>query len=141
MNFEKHAQHGNEFINGLAKEIGVEKGDAARILKATLKALRKRVSPEEYLDFIAQLPYCIKAVAIDGWRLSEFPDKEIKNVDDFIQAIIDMDPVPGKDFSSGNAKDIVQKVLHYLKESVSEGEASDIENNLPKAIREFFEEA
>ncbi len=141
MNFEKHAQNGNEYINGLAKEIGAEKGDAARILKAVLKVLRRRVSPEEYLDFIAQLPYCIKAVAVDGWRLSEYPDKAIRSIDDFVKAVIEMDQVPQKDFGKGDAKEIVKKVLHYLKESVSEGEASDIVNNLPKAIKEFFEEA
>lgn len=145
MNFEKDVQKAHEFLKELAGAIGAE-GDerkAGRVLRAVLRVLRRRISPEEYLDFIAQLPMCIKAMAVDGWKLSSFPDKNIKNADDFIRAVMEEDKRAAEnDFGDEeSAKEIVKKVFHFLKEHISSGEIKDMEAELPKAIQELIESA
>ncbi len=83
MNFEKDVQKAHEFLKELAVILGCkdEKRRAERVFRAVLRVLRRRVSPQEYMDFISQLPMCIKAMAIDGWKLSSFPDKSIKSAE------------------------------------------------------------
>ncbi|WP_200763118.1 DUF2267 domain-containing protein [Nitrosophilus alvini] len=145
MNFEKNAQVGNEFLKEVAIELG-HPGDinrGGRVLRSVLRVLRRKISPDEYLDLISQLPMCIKAVAVDGWKLTEFPDKSIKNVDDFIKAITEEDKRSAdNDFGDENqAKEAVKAVFRVIKKHVSEGEIKDLEAELPKVIKEFIEEA
>ncbi|WP_281951910.1 DUF2267 domain-containing protein [Nitrosophilus kaiyonis] len=143
MNFEKDVQKAHEFLKELSQEIGCA-GDerrAGRVLRAVLRVLRRRVSPEEYMDFIAQLPMCIKAMAVDGWKLSSFPDKNIKSAEDFIKAVMDEDKRASEnDFGDEEqANDIVKKVFHFLKKHISSGEVKDMEAELPKAVKELIE--
>ena len=145
MNFEKDIQKAHEFLRELASQIGCE-GDerkAGRVLRAVLRVLRRRISPEEYIDFIAQLPMCIKAMAVDGWKLSSFPDKSIKSVEDFVNAVLEEDRRAAEnDFGDEeNAKEIIKKVFHFLKEHISGGEVKDMKAELPKAIKELIENA
>jgi len=145
MNFEKNAQVGNEFLKEVAVELG-HPGDinrAGRVLRSVLRVLRKKISPDEYLDLISQLPMCIKAVAVDGWKLSEFPDKSIKNTEEFVKAIIDQDRRSAdNDFGDEDqAKDVVKAIFRVINRHVSEGEMEDLAAELPKVIKEFIEEA
>ena len=71
LNFDQFAAEGNSFMKEYAKELGlVENVDkAGRILTTILHGLREMVSTEESLQFIAQLPMCLKAVYVNGWAL------------------------------------------------------------------------
>ncbi len=145
MNFEKYVQKGNLFLKELAEELGVpqDKDRAGRILRAVLHALRKRLTPEEYLDLVAQLPMCIKAVAVDGWRIIESPDKSIKDVDDLIHAVMEEDRrTAARDLGNEeHAKEAIKAVIRVIKRHVSDGEIQDVEAELPKHLRQFVEEA
>ena len=145
MNFEKYVQKGNLFLKELAEELGVpqDKDRAGRILRAVLHALRKRLTPEEYLDLVAQLPMCIKAVAVDGWRIVESPDKSIKDVDDLIHAVMEEDRrTAARDLGNEeHAKEAIKAVIRVIKRHVSDGEIQDMEAELPKHLRQFVEEA
>ena len=141
MKWEKDLHKTRVFLKELAEAMGIgEDVDRAdRILRATLAVLRRRVSPQEYLDFIAQLPLCIKAEAVNGWDIDKFPDKSIKKLDDFIVAIIAEDKrLADHDLKDGEtAKDLVQRLFGYLKKQVSEGEMKDLAAELPEEIKEF----
>ncbi|GEM_PF-1654482 len=141
MRFEKDVQKAKEFLKGLAREIGVDDIQKAdRIFAAVLRVLRRRISPQEYLDFIAQLPICLKAEAVHDWRLSDFPDKSIKHLDDFIEAVLEEDrKTAQKDFGDKErAKEMVRGVFSYLKKHISEGEIKDLAAEMPKEIQEFI---
>ncbi|WP_456465325.1 DUF2267 domain-containing protein [Persephonella sp.] len=145
MNFEKYVQKGNLFLKELAEELGVpqDKDRAGRILRAVLHALRRRLTPEEYLDLVAQLPMCIKAIAVDGWRITESPDKSIKDVEDLIHAVMEEDRrTAARDLGNEeHAKEAIKAVIRVIKRHVSDGEIQDVEAELPKHLREFVEEA
>ncbi len=144
MNFEKDVQKARVFLKELGEQLGVDERKADRMLRAVLRVLRRRISPQEYLDFIAQLPICIKAEAINGWTLNEFPDKSIKKVEDFVKAVMEEDrQAAQKDFGEDleEAKEKIRKIFAFLKKHISEGEIKDVEAELPEAIKEFIEGA
>ncbi|NPA57897.1 MAG: DUF2267 domain-containing protein [Aquificae bacterium] len=145
MKFEKYVHKGNQFLKELAEELGdpQDKDRAGRVLRAVLHALRKRLTPEEFLDLLAQLPMCVKAIAVDGWRIHESPDKSIKHVDDLVRAVIEEDRrTAAKDFGSEEqAKEAIKAVLRVIKRHVSDGEIKDIEAELPEQLKRFIEEA
>ncbi|WP_457597809.1 DUF2267 domain-containing protein [Hydrogenimonas sp.] len=145
INFEKDLQKANEFLKDLAVAVGCE-GDekrAGRILRSVLRVLRRRISAEQYMDLVSQLPMCIKGVAVDGWRLSASPDKSIRSVEAFVQAVVAEDGNPAQnDFGDpAEAEEIVKRCFHFLKERIAPGEIADIEAELPGPIQDFLKEA
>ncbi len=144
MNFEKYAEKGNLFVKELAQELGCpdNKKKAGRILKAVLKALRNRLSHEESMHLLAQLPMCIKAIYVDGWKLSETPEK-IKNVSEFVEEVMKYDrPRAQQDFADKDeAIRAIKAVFRVIKRHISDGEAQDVEAELPKQLKELWEDA
>ncbi len=145
MNFEKYVANGNAFLKELAEELGTpgDKDRAGRILRAVLHALRRRLTPEEYLDLVAQLPMCIKAIAVDGWKIDKPVDKSIKHVDDLVHAVMEEDgrTAPRDLGNEEHAKEAIKAVIRVIKRHVSDGEIKDVEAELPKHLKEFFETA
>ncbi len=141
LNFEKYAAKGNEFLNKLAVRLGdVENRDrAGRVLKSVLRALRNRISIEESLQLISQLPMVIKAVYVDGWKLNqEFT--RIKTIEDFSAEVMKEDGAAAwRDFSSvEEATDAIEAVMKTLADYVSAGELHDIIDLMPREIKQHF---
>lgn len=143
MNFEKYVEKGNLFLKELAEEIGVpgDKERAGRVLRTVLHVLRNRLTLEESFDLISQLPMCIKAIYVDGWKPSPMPDKTIKSVDDFIHSVLEEDRrSAGRDFGNEeHAKQIIKAVFRVIKRHVSDGEIQDVKGDLPKHLKELWE--
>ena len=89
INFDKHAQKGNEFINELALALGdkKERSKAGRILRAVFTALREHLSLEENFQFLSQLPAALKVVYIDGWMPTHHHENSRKKVDFILEVI------------------------------------------------------
>jgi len=141
LNFEKYAAKGNEFLNKLAVRLGdAENRDrAGRVLKCVLRALRNRISIEESLQLISQLPMVIKAVYVDGWKLNhEFV--RIKTIEDFSAEVMKEDGAAAwRDFSSvEEATDAIEAVMKTLADYVSAGELHDIIDLMPREIKQHF---
>jgi len=140
-NFDKHVQKGNEFLNEVACELGIpdNKGKAMRILKAVLHTLRDKISPEESLQLIAQLPLFIKAIYVDGWRISGKHEK-MRKMEDFLEAVISRGGVAGDDDFQDihQTESAVRDVFHILKQQVSEGEIIDIIKIMPLDLRQLW---
>src|ERR1043166_3664105 len=87
-NIEKFAQTGNRFVQDVAERIGEPENTAkaARVMRAVFHSLRNRITPEESLQLVAQLPMFLKAVYVDGWKLSKMYER-IKHVTDFIDEV------------------------------------------------------
>ncbi|BAF69322.1 DUF2267 domain-containing protein [Nitratiruptor sp. SB155-2] len=144
MHFEKDVQKTKEFLKDFAQVASLEDiQQANRIVRAVLRVLRRRVAPQEYLDLLAQLPICIKAEGVEGWRLSEFPDKSIRKVKNFIEAVMKEDRGSHKDFGDDpeRAKALVKAFFAFLKRHISPGEIEDLADELPEEIKKFVQEA
>lgn len=140
-NFDKYALKGNEFLNKLAARLGDEdnKHRAGRVLKCVLHALRNRLTIEESLQFMAQLPMVIKAVYADGWKLNAHHNK-IKTMDDFSEEVIKEDGLSAwKDFPGvSDATEGIEAVMKTLADYVTAGELHDIIAILPKDLQRHF---
>jgi uncharacterized protein (DUF2267 family) len=142
--FEKYAAHGYEFLGKVAKRLGNpdDKDRAFRIIKAVLHALRDRIYPAEFVQFLAQLPMCIKAIAVDGWHYHEKPER-IKTIEEFIQRVMEEDKrlahhdLPNEE----EALKAIKAVFGAVKEYVSEGELEDVEAELPEQLKSLMEQA
>ena len=144
MNFEKYVQNSNIFLRDLAQELGdpEDRARAGRVLRSVLRAFRNRLTHEESMHLLAQLPMCIKALYVDGWKLSRSPQK-IKHVDEFIKEVMKQDARRAqKDFKNEeDAAEATRAVFRVIKRHVSDGEAQDIEAELPRQLKAFWEGA
>jgi hypothetical protein len=59
---------------------------SACILRAVLHTLQQYLTVEESLQVVSQLPVMLKAVHVDGWKLSNKP-RHIKRVDEFLREV------------------------------------------------------
>ncbi len=139
--FEKLAQKGDAFL----KEVAVELGDTEdpkrtmRVTRAVLHALRSKISPQESLQMLSQLPLFIKAIYVDGWKWNSEHTK-IRHLDDFLALVKKEVGVTGEyDFRNNKEiEDASRAVFNVLKKNVSEGEIKDIKQTLPPELRELF---
>ena len=142
MNFEKYAAHANRFVKDLAEELGTpaDTDRAGRVLRTVLHTLRRRLTPEESMNLVAQLPMMIKAIYVDGWKLGTSSDTSITSDEDFVDAMMDHDGrMANIDFPTpGDAEAGARAVFRVLKRHVSSGELADVQQVLPKRIRELF---
>jgi uncharacterized protein (DUF2267 family) len=145
MNFEKYASTANTFVNDLAIELGTpeDRAHAGRVLRCVLHALRRRLTPAESFDLVAQLPMFIKAVYVDGWRLADSPDRNIRTQESFASAIFAEDQRAAvSDFGSPEAAlAAARAVFRVMRRYVSLGEANDVASQLPRAIRPLWTDA
>lgn len=60
--FEKHVAEANGFIKNLSMRVGMPDNPdfAIRITKAIFKAVRKRITPEQSMHVVSQLPLILK---------------------------------------------------------------------------------
>lgn len=142
INFNKYAEEGNSFINGLAKNLGhpEETSRTGIILRAVLHALRERITTPESLNLISQLPMFIKAIYVEGWKYSEHPKKFNKN--EFLEEIKrHQDQLGENEFPwKESTESIVKTVINELRTFVSKGEIDDILAQLPDDFKGLFEE-
>ena len=143
LNFDKYAQSGHAFVEKIATELGNEKdtSTASRILRSTLIVLRDQSTPEEAMQFISQLPMLIKALYVDGWKISGKKNK-VRHLDDFIAEVHKRSRAAGHDdFTSQEGCYLaVHAVFRVIKGYVSEGEIEDLRLTLPEELRALLDQ-
>jgi uncharacterized protein (DUF2267 family) len=101
-------------------------------LRATLHALRDRLTIEETAQFAAQLPMLIRGFYYERWDPTGKPVKE-RHLNDFLAHIqrelerYEFDP-----------EQVARAVFLVLARRISEGEIEDIEHVLPHEIRDLW---
>lgn len=141
MNFDKYAAQATAFVQDVQQELGLEDFDrAGRILRAVLYALRARLTPEESFKLLAQMPMFIKALYVDGWRVSESPDASIREVSDLVEEVQRQagSHPPTELVGSDNTRKTTRCVLHVLKRHISAGERDDVAADLPAQLESFW---
>lgn len=141
MDFFQYAGKGNQLLDEVAEQLGFpgERDLAGRILRAVLHALRDRLPTQTSLKLLAQLPFAVKALYVDGWQYHEKPER-IKRVRDFIKRVVHEDfPVSHHDFQSAkDGENAVMAVFNVLKSHISKGEIEDIIATMPPELRELW---
>lgn len=135
--FEKYAAKGNEVLYHLDRELG-SKGTnhACRVLKSVLHALRNRITPQESVQFMSQLPMAVKALYVDGWKMSTL-HKSVRNIDDLAdEVIMESGRTAWRDFSNkAEALLAIRAVMKVLSDFISIGEFNDLASVLPAGLR------
>jgi uncharacterized protein (DUF2267 family) len=101
--------------------------------RATLHALRDRLTVEEVAQLGAQLPMLMRGFYYEGWDPTDKPLRE-RHKDDFLARI-------GKEFRRDDPVDpeqIARAVFAVLAKRVSEGEIEDVRRVLPAEVRALW---
>jgi len=140
LDFEKYAAKGNEIVNRLAEDMKVPKDKAGRILRAVLHALRNRLSVDESLQLVAQLPMALKSVYVDQWD-PWHSFHRIHHLTEFINEVRKYDEANvAQDFGNDeSAKLAVKAVFRTLNYYLSAGEFKDVIAVLPGELKEFIQ--
>jgi uncharacterized protein (DUF2267 family) len=118
------------FLNHLRAESRLESIEQAETTcLAVLSPLLRRLTPEEAMDLIAQLPLRISEALRD---LPPGPDKDI-TLETMTAAL-----VAALGVSQARAEELVAAVARTLDENVSAGQMDDIRQQLPAGLRDAF---
>lgn len=135
--FDATVQKTIPWINELAKELGWEnKHQVFQGLRATLHALRDRLTVEEAAHLGAQLPILLAGFYYENWRPGAKLSKD-KTKEEFLQHIRHY-------FRNVNAEidpeALVRAVFKIMAQRVSPGEIEDVIHMMPPALRELWPE-
>jgi uncharacterized protein (DUF2267 family) len=118
------------FLNHLRAESGLESFEQAETAcLAVLSQLLQRLTPEEAMDLIAQLPLKIAEELRD---LPPGPDKDV-TLDTMTVAL-----VAELGVTQARAEELVAALARTLDENVSAGQMDDIRQQLPADLRDAF---
>jgi uncharacterized protein (DUF2267 family) len=140
-NFNKYIQDGEQFIREVAIATGtptdIAKG--GRFLRAVLHAFRRLLPPTASLNLISQFPMLMKAIYVDGWKISK-EEIHIRHLGDFIESVREEGgPATKSHFTTDyEVEQAIHAVFSVLKKHVSEGEINDVLATLPDELRRFL---
>ncbi|MGE3610863.1 MAG: DUF2267 domain-containing protein [Bacteriovoracaceae bacterium] len=131
---QKTVQEAAEWVHTLMEQCPLNENESFVLIRATLKAIRDRITKEEAIHFGAQLPAIFRGFYYEGFSLNSRQTKD-SDAGDFLTSIR---------FHLGGHFEIhlqneVPKVLKLISQRISEGEIEDVKNNLPREIQELFQ--
>jgi uncharacterized protein (DUF2267 family) len=132
--FDTTLQKTHRWLNELMQIMEWDDKDHAYLaLRATLHALRDRLTVDEVAHLAAQLPMLIRGFFYEGWdpaakaRRVRYKSEFLAEVARPFHAQVPIDPEP-----------IVRGVFTLLSRRISEGEIADIRHVLPRELRELW---
>jgi uncharacterized protein (DUF2267 family) len=120
--------------------LGEDTEKAGRIFSSIMHALRDIISPQESLQFIAQLPMFLKAVYVNGWSMKKEKPK-VKKMAEFVDLVRKHDGVAAIndfEYSDEVAERYIDTTFIYLRKYISLGEMEDIRDGLPKELKSMI---
>jgi uncharacterized protein (DUF2267 family) len=102
-------------------------------LRATLHALRDRLTLEETAELAAQLPMLIRGFYYEGWDPTGKPVRE-RHREQFL-ARIERELPPGV---AVHPESVARAVFRILSERLADGEIDDVRHILPSEIRDLW---
>ncbi len=124
----------NIWLNDLAAALGwQDRQQTYRALKATLHALRDRLTVDEAAQLGAQLPMLVRGFYYEGWDPSDKPLRE-RHKEEFLDHVArELRGIDGVD-----PERVVRAVFTVLAKRVSEGEIEDVKHILPAEVRALW---
>lgn len=107
---------------------------ALSVLRAVLHQLRDRLTPEEAIEFGAQLPTIIRGIYYEGWQPSRTPER-IRTKEKFLDEVL-MKLLPRPIAPEGAVKDVFALITHHC----DPGEISQVIGQLPADIKKLWPE-
>jgi uncharacterized protein (DUF2267 family) len=132
--FDRTVHKTNEWLNDLNEVLGGRtRHQAYSALRATLHALRDRLTVEEVAQLGAQLPMLVRGFYYEGWNPAGKPLKE-RHREEFLARIrIEL----GKDDPT-EPETIARAVFAVLAKRVTAGEIEDVKHVLPAELRDLW---
>lgn len=121
-----------KFVDRLTARTGLPADQAMRALGSVLCVLEQRIMGDEAKDLNSQLPAKVREIVVQcevhQGRPRKFDGAE------FVQLVSQhLD-----EQSRGSAEQIIRSVLACVRESISEGEANQVRDQLPADIRAYW---
>jgi uncharacterized protein (DUF2267 family) len=124
----------NSWLKDLAQVLGqADRRRAYLALRATLHALRDRLTVEEVAQLGAQLPMLIRGFYYEGWDPTGTPLKA-RHKEQFLARI--EQELRGNERS--DPEQIARAVFAVLAQRVSQGEIDNVKHVLPAEIRDLW---
>lgn len=137
--FVKAALGSNEFLRDLALELGYpgDKELSYNITRAVLHIIRDHLSMEESLMFLGQLPFCLKAIFVDGWSSHQL--KRISSPKDLLVELQNgsYKSTFGDFHSEAELLKVVKTTLKVLRKHISEEGFEEIWSFLPVPFKQL----
>ena len=132
--FDATVQKTNAWLSELMETIGSDsRARAYAIFRATLHALRDRLTIEETAQFAAQFPMLLRGLYYEGWDPSGKPVKERRR-EDFL-ARMERELTGNEEIDPTAA---ASAVFAVLARRISAGEIADVKQVLPAEIRSLW---
>ena len=131
---ERSVEQTNIWLAELADEFESGRGDAYRVLRAVLHALRDRISIDEAAQLGAQLPELIRGIYYAEWDPSRTPTSG------GAKAFLDRIAREGMLAGDTEAEFAFNAVMRTLCRHVSAGEIEDVMAQLPADLRALFQD-
>jgi len=132
--FEATLHKTDEWLNQLKRLLPTDDRHVAYLaLRATLHALRDRLTVQEVAQLGAQMPMLIRGFYYEGWDPSGKPLK-IRHREEFLDRVTsELAYVNDKE-----PEEIVRAVFTLLVQRISDGEIEDVKHVLPEDIRDLW---
>jgi uncharacterized protein (DUF2267 family) len=132
--FDTTLQKTNIWLDDLMRVLGwPDRHKAYLATRATLHALRDRLTVDEVAHLGAQLPMLIRGFYYEGWDPSHKPLRE-RHKQQFLARI--SQEFPGDDRI--DPERVARAVFTVLAKRVSEGEIQDVKHVLPAELRDLW---
>ena len=132
--FDRTVHVTNNWLNDLMQALGwQDRHKAYAALRATLHALRDRLTVEEVAQLGAQLPMLIRGFYYEGWDPTGKPLRA-RHKEEFLAQI-------ERQFRGDERIDpekVARAVFAVLENRISEGEIEDVKQVLPAEIRDLW---
>jgi uncharacterized protein (DUF2267 family) len=132
--FDTTLQKTNSWLKDLMEVLGwPDRHKAYLALRATLHALRDRLTVEEVAQLGAQLPMLIRGFYYEGWDPTNKPLR-VRHREQFLERILQA-------FRRDDGIDpekVARAVFTVLEKRVTEGEIEDVKHVLPAELRDLW---
>jgi uncharacterized protein (DUF2267 family) len=133
--FDTTLQKTNELLDDIMDELVLEgRHTAYAALRGTLHALRDRLPLEETVHLGAQLPMLVRGFYYEGWRPVREPIKMHR--EEFLLRVEEQ--LTGGAAVQLDSEVIVRAVFQVLSRRISKGEIEQVEQTLPKDLRDLW---
>jgi uncharacterized protein (DUF2267 family) len=133
---ERSVHKTNEWLHAMADELGIEREDAWRLLRAYLQVLRDELTIDEAAQLAAQLPTVLRGAFYEGFDPGHQPMR-LRHRDQFLSRFAERAQLSDPD----QAAQAVEAATRVLKAHVSAGEVDDVLAQLPTEVRELLQHA
>lgn len=134
--FDHTVQEANIWLKAVAEQLHFEeRRHAYSALRATLHALRDRLTPESAVHFGAQLPMVVRGLYYEGWRIVGKP-REDHTVNEFCDHVASELP---PNFPM-DALTVTRGVFAVIFKELDPGETAKIIDQWPVPLRSLWPE-